>query len=300
MTLAQEQTVEQLVEEHQGLVRYIASKYFVRGLEMDDLISEANIALLIAVDKFDPSKGEKFSSFAGSVIRNKLWKLLERHQAVKRQSDYHATSITTPVGGEDEDFTLLDVLMGPSPNPVQWTLAHELREVLIDIIHDPSVLTESERTVIIMTIQGLSLSEITERLGRNYRVISATRTRARDKISLRLNQLGYTEAFEKKTRVRERNETTAQWVAIARKNGVSENKFHGRLAIGWEPERAVLPEGSKLRKRFTDDERQLVREKLLEGLHSGQIYDFFEGRSRQSVTNLVSAIRKQLKSEGLL
>jgi RNA polymerase primary sigma factor len=55
--------------EHQGLVGSIARHYQGRGLEFEDLMQEGNIGLLRACERFDPSRGLQFSTYATHYIK---------------------------------------------------------------------------------------------------------------------------------------------------------------------------------------------------------------------------------------
>jgi len=76
-----------MISSNLRLVVTIAQDYANLGLPLLDVISEGNIGLMTAVDRFDPSKGAKLSTYAAWWIR----------QAIKRALSNQSKTIRLPV-----------------------------------------------------------------------------------------------------------------------------------------------------------------------------------------------------------
>ena len=62
----------ELVEEHLTLARGFARRYRQRGVALEDLEQVARLGLIGAVERFDPSQGVRFTTFAGRTIDGEL------------------------------------------------------------------------------------------------------------------------------------------------------------------------------------------------------------------------------------
>lgn len=83
---------EILIKANLRLVVKIAHDFKGFGLPLQDLISEGNIGLMRAVEKFDPSKGAKFSSYAAWWIK----------QSMRRAIGNQSKTIRVPAGSADK------------------------------------------------------------------------------------------------------------------------------------------------------------------------------------------------------
>lgn len=84
-----------LVEAHRGLAASIAHDYRGRGVDLDDLVQIALLGILKAVERYDPSRGIPFSSYASRTVngeikryfRDRTWAVRPPRSAQERHLD---------------------------------------------------------------------------------------------------------------------------------------------------------------------------------------------------------------------
>lgn len=169
---------DKLVTDNIGYVVTMAKQYAGRGVAMDDLISEGNMAMVDASRKFDPSLGKRFVSYAAPFIRHAMEKAIEEQAGLYRIPRNEATretkkrkmpvSIDEPIPvGSANAFNLLSVLVNKNVRRVDVDLENEeTRDTLKKALES---LDDRERQVVDryfgLSDQPLTMAEIGNEMG---------------------------------------------------------------------------------------------------------------------------------------
>ena len=177
--------LEELTKANLKFVVSLAHQYRNRGLGEDDLISEGNIGMMHAAQKFDGTKGTR-------AIREQLdtYKVQNAGEDKQRTRKAHTLSIDQPVPvGSNGNFTLQSVLENKNSPQADEHLTRQI--IAAEIAKGMDVLDERQQKVITL-IYGLqngeryTMEEIAKEMGIKRERVRQIRNKALRKLQKRL------------------------------------------------------------------------------------------------------------------
>ena len=153
---------EELIKEYAPLIRFVAQKIAVRlppNIDIDDLISAGAIGLMDAIDKWDPTRDNKFKTYAEFRIRGAILDEL-------RAQDWIPRSVRDKSKALDRTVTALESELGRTPTDEEISgrlnmtieefhdLINQVRPVSLLSIDDQPSFSDSDKKSIVNLLEG--------------------------------------------------------------------------------------------------------------------------------------------------
>lgn len=107
---------DEVLQQYDGLLRFLTREYFAPGLTADDLLQEARIGAWKACRDFRPDGGSNFRNFLTLCVRRQLVTAVKTATRGKHASLNESMSLDAPPSSAAyEDMTLADVIAAPDP-----------------------------------------------------------------------------------------------------------------------------------------------------------------------------------------
>lgn len=175
------EALEYLINKYRNFVRAKARSYFLIGAEREDIVQEGMIGLYKAIRDFKGDKLASFKAFAELCITRQIITAIKTATRQKHIPLNSYVSLDKPIYDEDSDRTLLDVICGSRVcDPEEMIINQEEFSGLEDKMSE--ILSDLERKVLMLYLDGRSYQEIAVDLDRHVKSIDNALQRVKRKL----------------------------------------------------------------------------------------------------------------------
>ncbi|MBO8165250.1 MAG: RNA polymerase sporulation sigma factor SigH [Brevibacillus sp.] len=173
--------LEYLIGKYKNFVRAKARSYFLIGADREDIVQEGMIGLYKSIRDFRGDKLTSFKAFAELCITRQIITAIKTATRQKHIPLNSYVSLDKPIYDEDSDRTLLDVICGTKVTDPEELFIN--REEFDDIEGKMSeILSDLERQVLMLYLDGRSYQQIAVDLKRHVKSIDNALQRVKRKL----------------------------------------------------------------------------------------------------------------------
>lgn len=170
-----------LIHKYRNFVRAKARSYFLIGADREDIVQEGMIGLYKAIRDFKEDKLTSFKAFAELCITRQIITAIKTATRQKHIPLNSYVSLDKPIYDEESDRTLMDVISGAKMlNPEELLISREEYEHIESKMSE--LLSDLERKVLALYLDGRSYQEISEELNRHVKSIDNALQRVKRKL----------------------------------------------------------------------------------------------------------------------
>jgi len=175
------EALEHLINKYRNFVRAKARSYFLIGADREDIVQEGMIGLYKSIRDFRGDKLSSFKAFAELCITRQIITAIKTATRQKHIPLNSYVSLDKPIYDEDSDRTLLDVICGSKmSDPEELIINQEEFNGLEDKMGE--ILSDLERRVLMLYLDGRSYQEIAVDLDRHVKSIDNALQRVKRKL----------------------------------------------------------------------------------------------------------------------
>jgi RNA polymerase sporulation-specific sigma factor len=175
------EALDYLIQKYRNFVRAKARSYFLIGADREDIVQEGMIGLYKAIRDYKEDKLTSFKAFAELCITRQIITAIKTATRQKHIPLNSYISLDKPIYDEESDRTLMDVLTGAKIlNPEELIINREKYVNIEGKITE--LLSDLERKVLALYLDGQSYQEISEELNRHVKSIDNALQRVKRKL----------------------------------------------------------------------------------------------------------------------
>ncbi|MEC2057929.1 RNA polymerase sporulation sigma factor SigH [Peribacillus psychrosaccharolyticus] len=175
------EALDYLIQKYRNFVRAKARTYFLIGADKEDIVQEGMIGLYKAIRDFKGDKLSSFKAFAELCITRQIITAIKTATRQKHIPLNSYVSLDKPIYDEESDRTLMDVISGTKVLDPEELIINQ--EEFDDIeIKMAELLSDLERKVLALYLDGQSYQEISEELNRHVKSIDNALQRVKRKL----------------------------------------------------------------------------------------------------------------------
>ncbi|SEQ85331.1 RNA polymerase, sigma 30 subunit, SigH [Piscibacillus halophilus] len=180
------QALDYLINKYRSFVRAKARTYFLIGADREDIVQEGMIGLYKAIRDFQADKLSSFKAFAELCVTRQIITAIKTATRQKHIPLNSYVSLDKPIYDEESDRTLLDVIAEHDTSDPEKLLVD--REKFVDMEDKmEELLSELEREVLHLYLDGQSYQEISLQLNRHVKSIDNALQRVKRKLERHLS-----------------------------------------------------------------------------------------------------------------
>lgn len=173
--------LEYLLDKYKNFVRAKARSYFLIGADREDIVQEGMIGLYKSIRDYREDKLTSFKAFAELCITRQIITAIKTATRQKHIPLNSYVSLDKPIYDEESDRTLMDVLCSTKVSDPEEMIINQ--EEYDDIeVKMSEILSDLERQVLMLYLDGRSYQEIAVDLNRHVKSIDNALQRVKRKL----------------------------------------------------------------------------------------------------------------------